>query len=241
MKFLTIITLIFSLFLIVSCGNNRIIASEIPKAIVSNSSTNEKDETRIDEITGLIDNDENYNQLITREINSNDFVRFVTESSNILTVEEYNTKFQIECLRKPNDNSLYSINKTDSGGVLYTFFGGSHEDNNLYCWYYVLKSLEYNDFQSIVSETSTIDDVKQIDPATIIYESMIHEQETNDDYQMYSAHYLKDGILRINYALKDGAYIIVGMDYSKGFFATEIGFSDGSNFPVRILDKDFID
>ena len=194
-------------------------------------------------------NTADYNTLITKTVDINEFIFFVQTCSSdskyyynrYLSIEEFSSQYPIECLRKQRDNVLYSVHKVKQGGLLYVLFAGRSDLNSysLYTWFYVKKPLRYEEFEAIKEGKSTIEEVIAIDSSAEIFKTTIEEYSKSVDLsKAFSHHYLTNGILTIHYTKEDGKYIVDRIEYSKEFVRG--GFSDGSSFDVKIFDMDFI-
>ncbi len=105
-------------------------------------------------------------------------VLFMYNSSNTrkcFTIEDVNNHFPIECIRQNGDIVFYSIYNVAEGGYFYIFWANIVEP--LYatdelsqgasvCFVTYISSLrDFSDFSSIKEESSTAEDVAQIDQA----------------------------------------------------------------------------
>lgn len=185
------------------------------------------------EIKGIlsrIDNTKPYENIITKTVDAEELATYLERHSSGLSIEDFNDKYEIECLRQLRDNVVYSIHKTNGGGLLYVFWGNHIK----YTWYYVEKPLRYQHFQ-FIKKGDTIEDVKAIDPVTDIFIALYPDNEA-----LYSKHYLQDGIVTFSYRKENGIYFVDHVAYSKNFMTDDVGFSDGSGFCANILERDFI-
>ncbi len=131
----------------------------------------------------------------------------------------------VECLRKTDAGTLYSIHKIKQGGKLYIFYldlpdDSPSEDKTAIRWFYVRKELTSQDFEGI-QEGSTMDDVKKIDPATQIYENIYNAEMDKKRFSKFltaaeyfgylfaSYHYLTDGVLELTYKEENGKLVVV--------------------------------
>ncbi len=190
----------------------------------------------IDKILERINNTKSYNASIKNTVDIEDFTNFIKQHTGYFSIEDFNSKYYIECLRKPRTNVLYSVHKTDNDGIIYVFFAGndSEKSYHLICWYDVEENLKYKDFKSIKSGVSTIEDVEKIDPAASVYKKLI------DDSTLRFEHYLSNGIMRVLYKKENGKFLVDKIEFSKKFISDSVGYSDGSGFEAKILDIDFI-
>lgn len=161
----------------------------------------------------LINNTTPYEELITKEVD-------ILELSETLT--PYNPKIGkvmeyigIECLRSTEMGSIYSVHKVKQGGLLYTFYwnynrpeNDSLNDLTVYTYFYVREKLSSKDFESIVPDKSTMDDVIKIDKTAQICKNMNIAISKEYSYVYPSLHYLDDGLFAVLYKNVDGEFVV---------------------------------
>lgn len=206
-----------------------------------------KSTSSVEDLKKRINNTDSYNKLITKSIDINDFTFFVQEyvaksyySKNI-SIEEFNSRYHIECLRKLRDNVLYSVHKVNQGGLVYVLFAGRDSINsyNLINWFYVKKPLEYKDFESIKKGYSTINNIASVDSSTSVYKKTIDEYSKSYSLdRIYSIHYLIDGVLIYTYKIENNIYVVDKIEYFKDY-NLNMGFSSGG-FDTKIFEMDFL-
>ena len=166
-----------------------------------------------------------YQQLITKKVDIDAFAQkcnidspagSAAQFTQITHVDEF---FGVECLRKTNTGSLYSVHEVKQGGLLYVFYRThSYERTGTYTqilnWYYVEKALSYQDFASI-SKGTAIEKMVEIDPVTRVFIDRAARTKQSED--MFSYHYLKDGILIVGYVYEDGVYKVVGKHFQDDY------------------------
>ena len=100
---------------------------------------------------------------------------YVDKMYNYIEMTEINSQCKIECIRKINDQKYYTVQKSSEGGILYSLFtksddafklGGDISDleKTVIVNWYVEDSLKKEEFDKIKISSSTLDDVKKIDP-----------------------------------------------------------------------------
>lgn len=200
------------------------------------SAENTQQSSGIDKILEKTNNTKAYNDSIKTTVNIEDFTNFIKQHTGYFSIEDFNSKYYIECLRKPRSNVLYSVHKTDNDGIIYVFFAGNESEKSYHfiCWYYVEKNLTYKDFKSIKNGVSTIEDVEKIDPAASVHKKLI------DNSTLRFEHYLSNGIMQVLYKKENGKFLVDKIELSKKFISDSVGYSDGSGFEAKILDIDFI-
>lgn len=151
-----------------------------------------------------------------------------SSSGHEVTLDKVRTFISVSQLRPISikdssfsDLMFYSAHDSTSGGRLYVFYGPSREKKGAlaaqYCLY-VGKQLHTKDFDSLKTGSSTLGDVKKIDPATVFnfydpdaksphwYVSPL--EEAGLGVECYSVHVTREGITDIGYRKTGGKYII---------------------------------
>jgi len=176
-----LIIIMLLITLITSCINN----------------TNIKEEKKY-----MINNIKDSFELITQTYD----IDFLRKNIKLLkTIEEVNSIAKIECLRKV-DNYMYSILKTTENGKYYIFYKHDEVED---IWittdfWYSIKPLKKEDFNSILVGITTQNDIFQIDPATLIMYGGkgIFSFHILSDYSTIENFYNDKSILiRINYGV----------------------------------------
>lgn len=127
------------------------------------------------------------------------------------------------------------------GGRLFIFYV-KEENNRLMQWFYVNKSLSYQDFEKIQDGVS-IDDVKKVDPAAQIFENIYH---ADPDYWketggFMSWHYLSDGILELGYKIENNKLILFFQQFSGDFEVHRYNADKSPLYDGHILPIDRVD
>ena len=200
-------------------------------------------------VLGRINNNVTYETLITKEFDIDSFIQkysrnpYVTipNPPNIKQIEE---DYGIECIRKTDADTLYSVHKVKRGGLFYIFYRTRQENGKEYeevhNWFYVKNNLKYKNFASI-KEGSTIEAVEAIDPITTLYKNRINSYDNWEKKPMsHSLHYLKDGILTIFYMYRDDKYVVVMQQFEKNYQVNIYGYPTSPAYDGYILSKDFI-
>ena len=210
----------------------------------------EKNEDHLKEIYSRINNNSPYDELITKEIDINLFVEkfdpdpTISLFTDITLITEMDAEFGVECLRRTEVGTLYSVHKIKQGGLLYVFYRNhSYERTGEYeeikHWYYVKEKLIYSDFSSVVNGTD-IEKIADIDPITSVYIERANKYEKS--YGATTFHYLEDGILMLSYKYMNERFKIVGQDYQKdfqinsAFTEAKVQLYDGHILPIDLLD-----
>lgn len=235
MKRFLIILLVLFMFLLSSCNNSPDTNFSSTYDTTENKSENVQQNRDIDKILEKIDNTKSYNDSIKNTVDIDDFTDFIKHIGYNFSIEDFNSRYPIECLRKPRNNVLYSVHKTENGGLIYVFFTRSDSEKSyrLICWYYVEENLKYKDFKSIKNGVNTIEDVEKIDPTASVHKKLI------DDSTLRFEHYLSNGIMTVLYKKENGKFLVENIEFSKKFISDSVGYSDGSGFEAKIFDIDF--
>lgn len=207
-------------------------------------------------ISDRINNDAPYLSLITASIDLDDSLLDYLFSQELYphtpTIEQSNKQIKIECLRESQPppgyetKSLYSVHKVQQGGLLYLYYREAtpgYEKGKgsmlFYHWLYVQKDLALSDFASI-KEGSLADDVMAIDPVTAVYlDRALHDKESLHA-GFRSQHYLRDGLLSITYAYKNGKYVVERITNRPLFQMFEDGMSTSEAVCAQVLEQDTI-
>ena len=202
-------------------------------------------------VLSRINNDLSKEQLIKKTLDIDFFIQkycknpYATFRGNPPSIAQVEADFGIECIRKTDAGTLYSMHKVNQGGFLYIFYktrisDGKKEYEEIYNWIYVKKNLSYKDFTSIKEGTS-VEDVEAIDPVTTVYKNRMYNYDTNEKKPIsYSMHYLKDGILTIFYTYKDGKYKVGSQEFKKDFQFDKYFYSAMQPYDGHVLPKDIL-
>lgn len=213
--------------------------------ISSDYFTIEINRAQFDSILKRINNTSQYDELITKKVDINLFIEKCDKDPTIAIftslplITKVDTEFGIECLRKTESNTLYSVHKVKQGGLLYVFY---RYQTGKYAviknWYYVKKRLKYQDFSSVVNGTE-MKKVADIDPAINVFIERANKYDKSLGTATY--HYLEDGILLLFYAYKNGEFVVSGQDYQKGF-QVELFFKEEKveQYNGRVLPMDIL-
>ncbi|MDO5559964.1 MAG: hypothetical protein Q4F95_10245 [Oscillospiraceae bacterium] len=156
--------------------------------------------------------------------------RFESEFSCQTEFISFNEQYNIELIRKLDDNRMYTVHKLDSGGLFYSFFN----NDLLYNTAYACKKLSYSDFSDIKAGDS-ISRVEQIDPCTSMWRDINKDNGTINQNVL-----LTDGLLFINYKLQQGEYYIAGMILFDDFKMSVPSIDNGDIvFDYSILPEDY--
>ena len=170
-----------------------------------------------EKVLAHLDNTTPYNELITEEIDINEFYRkyvydFIFHPKSFGDMDK---DFKIECLRENEAGYFYSVHKVKQGGLLYIFYLKYHY---AFDFYYVTKPISKSDFSIINENSSTIEDVEKVDPATTIYKEYVYDQYIkNPHYKeeqiVMTSHYLTDSSCFVTYQLKNDRLIVDSMEF----------------------------
>jgi len=108
-------------------------------------------------------------------------------------------------------SKFYSTHDSSSGGRLFVFYGWGPEVYSADYSCFIAKSLFMKDFDELTEGSSTLEDVEKIDPAAKVnffnrdatepnyYVSFLDQSGLWGDYDYYSVHAARDGIVNIGY------------------------------------------
>ena len=141
--------------------------------------------------------------------------------------------------------SSYAVYDTDTGYRLYLFFVPKNNGGVLTGYPIVInknKLLSYSDFESIQIGDS-IEKVEAIDDVTTLHKKMFknrnseyYESRAKSGNPVVSIHYLKDGILRIEYKkLEEQSIVVSNMNFYEDYV---IKTADGEMTNHRIMNID---
>lgn len=154
--------------------------------------------------------------------------------------------YPTEAIRERDENTIYLVYDTDTGYRLFLF---SSYDNDLLSTIgfpvVVKKELKYEDFKSLKSG-DTIEEVSKIDPVAGLVKRDVLEVWGLDSkgYQWYkengypptSIHYLEDGIIKIEYEMKeDRSLVISNIVYNENY---DLVSANGKTINYRINELD---
>ena len=188
--------------------------------------------------------DQPYDKLITKSVDIHAFVQKYCSRryyDGRGTLAEVSNEFGVECLRSPEESPPYSVHKVKQGGLLYVFyysFNPIPTREGVLHWFYVKKNLSHDDFDSI-QVGSTIDDVKHIDPVTQVYENLFVRDIRYNNFPT-SSHYLRDGILEIDYKYVDGEFQVVSQHFFNNFHWCELEAGKTIYYDLKLFAIDRI-
>lgn len=153
------------------------------------------------------------------------------------------SKFPTSAIRKRSDNSVYMMYDTETGYRLYLQYISDNDYFFNFGYPIVLKKmLSYKDFSKLKKD-DPIEKVEAIDPVTTLYKRAL--EESNPQYTArigvsslpnVSFHYLKDGLLKIQYKLlEDGSFSIFKITFTKGHTLKD---AHGNLINYEINDED---
>ncbi len=188
------------------------------------------------------DNTTPYEELITKEVDIHSFAQRYDPFGIGRTIYDVAENIGIECLRKINNNALYSVHKVKQGGLLYVFYNynlGNNGDINR--WFYVRQRLSFSDFENLTKDKSTIEDVIKINESEQIYLNIYHAHPVAwvPEEVLCTTHYLEDGILDIAYKLVDGELLFSDINLTEDFDCPDMGDARYSPYDAHILDADW--
>jgi len=214
----------------------------------SNDLGSTKEESKI---LKRIDNVTPYEQLITKSVDINAFIKaFARKASHFdgdddsATLSKIDRKIGVQCLRETEGETgmLYSVHKVKQGGLLYIIYeykgGDRWGETPARNWYYVKKTLSSKDFASI-SDGSDIAEVQKIDPVTDVYIERKNRYTKEEDF-FHSFHYLEDGILSIVYEYKNGNPVVRYSEFRDDFHPNTYGWARERIMDGRVLPIDRI-
>lgn len=204
-------------------------------------------EIKEDTIAYEIDNTTPYQELCTQTVDIHAFAQRFCPDGMRRDIDDVREVLGIECLRRTEEGALYSVHKVTQGGLLYIFY--NHYENedvagsDIRQWFYVHNSLFFSDFENLKKAENTIEDVIRINEAEQIYlniyqaDPMFQLSEEN----LYTTHYLKDGILDVKYDLVDGKLVFVDAMITEDFNLRDVKAARDYPYDARILDMDWIE
>ncbi|MCL2036845.1 MAG: hypothetical protein FWG83_05620 [Oscillospiraceae bacterium] len=164
--------------------------------------------------------------------------RFNLAQSHLITPANHLVRHPGGILRRVNDYRMYSVHRTDEGGLFYSFFVGE-DGGAMYNTIYAVKRLERADMLSL-SIGDDVSAVEAIDPATKLLpniESRISwEQEI---INFHSKHLLTDGILVVNYKKAGETWIIESIQFHEDFTIIGTGIYEGIVYDYSLNEGDY--
>ena len=190
-----------------------------------------------------VDNTTPYEELITKTVDIHEFAQYF-EPNCARGIDKVMEFIGVECLRQTERGALYSVHKVEQGGLLYIFYTNYDWEteirtNSVKAWFYVRERLSSADFSSLQKNVSTIKDVIEIDAVEQIYLNCYRAYP--DGTNLYTVHYLEDGIYCILYELIDGELIFTD-DYLADDF--DVPFAVESRYYpyfAQVLEMDWVE
>lgn len=181
-----------------------------------------------------------------------DSARYRTAYNGRVQTNEIFNSFPTHAIRRQSETMIYSIYRSDSGFYLYLFFSEESGDPdwdglNTSIGYPIViqKMLSYEEFAG-VQVGDGVEKLREIDPVIEIYEEMFFEyyglnsvaaenlRKSNDPIS--SVHYLKDGLLKIEYDIVDDTQLVVeNIILNENYDLTNLY---GETYNYRILPQD---
>lgn len=148
------------------------------------------------------------------------------------TMRDIEDNFPVECLRKNNDDSAYSIYKTAEGGLVYCFYTKESYSWILHHASYLKNTLTKKEFSNL-KKGNSIEDVAKIDLAFSSINDYTSKMNFNKEK---SIHLLKDSLLVIEYEAKDQGMTIKNLTFYDDYKYIE----NGVVYNYQILEQDYI-
>lgn len=154
--------------------------------------------------------------------------------------------YPTEAIRSRDSDTVYFVYETDTGYRLYLFFSYENDlDTPVGFPVVVGKALSYRDFKD-VAVGDWMEEVEAIDPTASLHKKMILEvfdlvpiaaqRLAEQGYPCTTIHYLKDGILKIEYEMQeDRSLVVSNMVFSKDY---QIESANGKVVNYKIEDID---
>ena len=153
--------------------------------------------------------------------------------------------YPTDALRVRSDQSSYAVYETDKGIRLYLFFGADELSTTVGFPIVINKLLSYADFNDI-DVGDSIDDIAAIDDVTELYKRTFFDiWQLNYEgakslselgHPCATLHYLKDGILKIEYEMQEDQSLVVSKIIFNEEFKLEC--ADGKVVDHKIEDID---
>lgn len=187
-----------------------------------------------------IDNTTPYEELITKEVDIHTFAQRYEPYGN-RTIYDVAENLGIECLRKIDGGAFYSVHRVKQGGLLYVFYNYNiGYEGNINRWFYVRERLSFSDFQNLIKNKDSIDDVIKVNESEQIYLNIYNAHPGDWEKEMlYTMHYLEDGIMDVSYQLVDGKLIFSDMHLTEDFNCPDLDSPRQYPYDAHILDIDW--
>ena len=153
--------------------------------------------------------------------------------------------YPTEALRVRSDQSSYAVYETDKGSRFYLFFGNDGLSTTVGFPIVINKMLSYDDFNDI-DIGDTIDKVAAVDDVTELYKRTFFDvwqlnyegakSLSDRGHPCVTLHYLKEGILKIEYEMQENQSLVVSkIIFNKEF---KLECADGKIVNHKIEDID---
>lgn len=154
--------------------------------------------------------------------------------------------YPTSAIRGRDEDTVYFVYATDTGYRLYLFASYENELQTPVGFPVLIeKLLSYTDFKNI-AVGDKIEEVETIDPVTALHKKQIVEvwdlapvaarKLAEDGYPCTTIHYLKDGILKIEYEMQeDRSLVVSNVVFNKDF---QIKSANGKVINYRIEEVD---
>ncbi len=175
--------------------------------------------------------------------------------------ERFPFRIPVNFLRKTGHGQYYTVCKQKDGGYVYIFFDRPREQSDytvysttdetnvfLYGVLYAEKSLAYEDFQD-VKAGDNINKVISIDNAALLSRTLFEWNVSLFGEEYYtngadsSVHLLTDGILEVQYLIKDGELYVESMNYYEDYMYMTSGLyrvtGETAYKNLKVLPQDY--
>ncbi|HBI85359.1 MAG TPA: hypothetical protein DDX71_03585 [Ruminococcus sp.] len=169
-------------------------------------------------------------------------IEFNAHRNFVNTISSWNKMTKIELLRRIDDDRMYAIQRSEEGGLLYTFYYQDAMNNTAY----MTKSLEMRDFDD-VQVGDNIAEVLALEPATSRLQGLAEITSSRhpvlDGFDQYLL--LRDGLLHIHYNMEDkngdwGEWLITSMELHPDFrIEMDYGFETPWVYDFTIRPEDY--
>lgn len=260
--------LLLVIFIFTSCDNKKITnftnSTDSKVSTNSNISTSNKSKAELVDMNNNTNNAESvYNEKIKKEhdsiiakVTDDTFDNVITKSmpqsignylmytfdpirSYQVTPINFDHDYKIEIIRKVNNQRMYTIHKTDSNGLFYSFFEGENVSDGswLYNTVYSCKKLNKSDFNN-VKIGDAISKIEQINPCTTLWSDLAQKNELESFEESVL---LTDGLLLIGYKKgSNSMYCVTDIQYHEDFKITKTFSNIGAIvYDYSILPQDY--
>ncbi len=239
-------TILLTFIILLSCGCNNDASLQETYILRHEAGQNSSEA-----VPFTVDNTTPHEELLPETVDIHAFAQkysFLVKPWSV-SMNRIDEELGLDCVRETPEGALYSVHKVKQGGLLYVFYNnyGWIDDPEegpyprpVRRWFYVREDLCYADFEDVLEEKGTMDDVIRVDETEQIFFNL-HSAEWIDEEppeEFYTWHYLSDGILELGYRREGDTFVLYTHIWKPDFDLDNWSESIDTPYNAQILEMD---